>query len=198
MSESCLYPKDDPIYAHYHDFEWGMPVSDDRAIFEKVCLEGFQSGLSWKTILHRRENFREAFEQFEIDRLSCYTERDVMRLLHDTGIVRNRRKIQSAINNARRAKELIKEYGSLGSYFWQHEPNDAQRPKKVTRDWIKANPHTSESVALSSDLKKRGWTFVGPTNMYALMQALGLVNDHVHDCPAKKPVDIERDTFQRP
>lgn len=170
----------------YHDEEWGRPVRDDRRLFEKVCLEGFQAGLSWITILRKRENFRRGFADFDIDKVSRFAARDVNRLLKDEGIVRHRGKIESTINNARRAIELRNEFGALADYFWQWEPEKASRPKRITREALLQMATTPESVALSKDLRQRGWTFVGPTTIYAFMQAMGLVNDHVEGCDFRK------------
>jgi DNA-3-methyladenine glycosylase I len=178
----CWWCGTDPLYVDYHDREWGRPVKDDTRLFEKVCLEGFQAGLSWITILRKRENFRRAFATFDIDRVARYTARDVTRLLRDDGIVRHRGKIESTINNARRAIELREECGSLSNYFWQWEPDALSRPNRITRETLMGMATTPESVALSRDLRRRGWTFVGPTTIYAFMQAMGLVNDHVEDC----------------
>jgi DNA-3-methyladenine glycosylase I len=166
----------------YHDEEWGRPVHDDRRLFEKICLEGFQAGLSWLTILRKREHFRRGFAGFDVDEVARFGARDVERLLQDAGIVRHRGKIESTINNARRAIELRGEFGSLDAYFWGWRPDGASRPKRITRDTLTAMPTTPESIALSRDLRKRGWTFVGPTTIYAFMQAMGLVNDHVEGC----------------
>ena len=184
----CWWVGTDPLYVRYHDEEWGRPVSDDRRLFEKVCLEGFQAGLSWLTILRKRERFRHAFGQFEIDRVARYTSRDVERLLRDEGIVRHRGKIESTINNARRARELRDECGSLSAYFWRWRPDEASRPRRMTKDVLMGMSTTPESVALSKDLKARGWTFVGPTTIYAFMQAMGLVNDHVYDCHVRRQI----------
>jgi DNA-3-methyladenine glycosylase I len=160
-----------------------VPVrDDDRRLFEKICLEGFQSGLSWLTILRKRENFRAAFANFEIERVARFTSRDVTRLLKDAGIVRHRGKIESTINNARRCEELAEEFGSLSNYVWRFEPPARPRARKLTWDVLKTMSTSPESVALSKDLRRRGWTFVGPTTMYAFMQAMGLVNDHLHGC----------------
>jgi DNA-3-methyladenine glycosylase I len=178
----CWWCGSDPLYVEYHDTEWGKPVTDDRRLFEKVCLEGFQAGLSWLTILRKRENFRRAFANFDVDRVARYTARDVTRLLADEGIVRHRGKIESTINNAQRAIELREECGSLSSYFWRWEPDPATRPRRITRQALMGMATSPESIALSKDLRKRGWTFVGPTTVYAFMQAMGLVNDHVDDC----------------
>jgi len=194
----CLFPSNDPLFKIYHDTEWGYPVSNDTRIFEKICLEGFQSGLSWQTILHRREFFRVAFDQFNIDKVAKYSEIDLCRLLADSNIIRNRRKIVSAINNANRALELQSEFGSLAHFIWQYEPKDEKRPELVTRAWLAKNTMTEESTGLSHALKKRGWKFIGPTNMYALMQALGLVNDHTADCTCRDKVEKAREQFSRP
>ena len=178
----CWWCGTDPLYVRYHDEEWGRPVRDDRLLFEKVCLEGFQAGLSWLTILRKRENFRRAFRGFEIDPVARLTARSVDRLLQDPGIVRHRGKIESTINNARRARDLRDEFGSLASYFWSWQPSAASRPARITRDALMQMSTSPESVAMSRDLRKRGWTFVGPTTLYAFMQAMGLVNDHVEGC----------------
>jgi len=184
----CWWCGDDPLYIRYHDEEWGRPVRDDRRLFEKVCLEGFQAGLSWITILRKRENFRRAFADFDIERVSRFTARDVNRLLKDEGIVRHRGKIESTINNAHRAIALNDEFGSLSDYFWTWRPDRQSRPKRITREALMQMATTPESVALSKDLRKRGWTFVGPTTIYAFMQAMGLVNDHVEDCGVRKTI----------
>lgn len=188
----------DDLYQRYHDGEWGLPVADDTRLFEKICLEGFQSGLSWLTILRKRENFRAAFRGFEIPRVARFTARDVNRLLKDSGIVRHRGKIESTINNARRALELIDGCGSLAAYVWQFEPDPDDRPK--TLDWktLKAMSTSPASTAMSKDLKKRGWSFVGPTTIYAFMQAVGLVNDHLHGCHVRERAEAARQRFRRP
>ena len=185
-------------YRAYHDDEWGRPETDDVRLFEKICLEGFQSGLSWLTILRKRENFRAAFDGFDYRKVAEYGERDVARLLDDAGIVRHRRKIESTINNARRAIELEREAGSLARYFWSFEPGAGDRPDPVTRAHIAANPTTPYSTRLSKDLKKRGWSFVGPTTAYAFMQAMGLVNDHFEGCAFRQRVEDERRALTRP
>ena len=194
----CAWCGDDELYRRYHDTEWARPVTDDRRLFEKVCLEGFQSGLSWLTILRKRENFREAFHGFDFERVARMDDRDVERLLTDAGIVRHRGKIEATIDNAARAVELRAEHGSLAAFFWSHEPTEAERPERVIRDWIAANPTTERSVALSRALKQRGWRFVGPTTMYALMQAMGIVNDHIEGCHVRAEVERERAGFARP
>ncbi|MBM4187219.1 MAG: DNA-3-methyladenine glycosylase I [Gemmatimonadetes bacterium] len=181
----CWWSAATPKYPAYHDHEWGRPVTDDRTLFEKLCLEGFQSGLSWLTILNKRDNFRAAFANFEIDTVARFTGREVTRLLGDAGIVRHRGKIESTINNARRALDLIGEAGSLSAYLWRYEPPPSSRPRRLTKAALSAMTTSPQSVALSKDLKKRGWTFVGPTTCYAFMQAMGLVNDHLEGCPAR-------------
>jgi len=194
----CWWPGDDELYVQYHDREWGRPVTDDHRLFEKICLEGFQSGLSWLTILRKRDNFRKAFAGFDPKQVSRFGARDVRRLLKDAGIIRHRGKIESTINNAGRALEVIDEYGSLAAYFWSWEPVASSRPKRLTREALKTMSITAQSTALSKDLKKRGWTFVGPTTCYAFMQAMGLVNDHVHDCGVRREIEAARAAFIRP
>jgi DNA-3-methyladenine glycosylase I len=195
---TCFWHGNDAFYRGYHDREWGRPVADDRRLFEKICLEGFQSGLSWLVILRKRENFREAFAGFEFERVARFGEADVERLLQNAGIVRHRGKIVSAINNARRAIELAEEAGSLAAFFWRYEPPPEERPAVLDYPTLAANPTTPASVRLSKDLKKRGWTFVGPTTMYAHMQATGLVNDHIEGCVCRAEVEAERACFKRP
>lgn len=185
-------------YRRYHDEEWGYPVTGDHRLFEKICLEGFQSGLSWLTILRKREGFRAAFAGFDFDKVAAFGEADIERCLADAGIVRHRGKIVSTINNARRAQALRDEFGSLARYFWSFEPKPEERPARVDWDTISANPTTPASVRLSKDLKKRGWTFVGPTTVYAFMQAMGLVNDHVEGCFCRADVEARRHLLQRP
>jgi DNA-3-methyladenine glycosylase I len=194
----CWWAGDDPLYVDYHDREWGFPVADDRRLFEKVSLEGFQSGLSWRTILGKREAFRKAFAGFDRERVARYTARDVERLLGDAGIVRHRGKIESVVNNARRAQEVVAEFGSLAAYFWRYEPSPQSRPKRITREALAAMSTSAESIALSKDLKRRGFTFVGPTTVYAFMQAMGLVDDHVERCPVRAEVERARASFARP
>lgn len=191
-------PAEDALYADYHDREWGFPVADDRRLFEKLCLEGFQSGLSWRTILGKREAFRRAFADFDHERVARYTARDVERLVADAGIVRHRAKIESVRNNARCAREIVREFGSLAAYFWSFEPPASSRPASVTREVLTALPPSPHAMALSKDLKRRGFTFVGPTTVYAFMQAMGLVDDHVDGCPARTPVERARAAFVRP
>jgi DNA-3-methyladenine glycosylase I len=194
----CAWHGGLPDYRDYHDREWGRPVADDRRLFEKICLEGFQSGLSWLTILRKRDNFRAAFDGFDFARVAAYGEADVERLLADAGIIRHRGKIVSTINNARRALELVAECGSLAAFFWAFEPGAENRP--ATIDWatVRAMPTTPVSVRISKELKRRGWTFVGPTTVYAFMQAMGLVNDHVEGCFCRAEAEEERRAFKRP
>ena len=194
----CWWPGEDELYVQYHDHEWGRPVTDDRRLFEKICLEGFQSGLSWITILRKRENFRKAFKEFDPAVVARFGARDVQRLLKDAGIIRHRGKIESTINNAKRALELIDEQGSLAAYFWSWEPAASSRPKKISHAALKTMSITDQSTALSKDLKKRGWTFVGPTTCYAFMQAMGLVNDHIEECYVRAEIQRERRVFSRP
>ena len=194
----CFWPGVLPDYLAYHDNEWGVPVSDDFRLFEKICLEGFQSGLSWLTILRKRENFRTAFDGFDFHRVAQYDEKDVERLLADKGIVRHRGKIESTINNANRAIELVAEKGSLAAYFWSFEPGAADRPAVVDYPTLVANPKTDTSIRISKDLKKRGWSFVGPTTVYAFMQAMGLVNDHIEGCHCRAQIEKLRQAFKRP
>jgi len=181
-----------PEFLHYHDAEWGFPVSDDQRLFEKLCLEGFQSGLSWRTILAKRENFRAAFHHFDFDRVARYTQHDIDRLLNDEGIVRHRGKIEATINNARQARELVKREGSLAAFIWRYEPELKHLAEPQTASTSAA------SIALSKDLKKLGWKFVGPTTVYAFMQAMGLINDHVEDCVIRAQVEHARQQFKRP
>lgn len=194
----CFWPGEDPLYIQYHDDEWGRPVTDDTRLFEKICLEGFQAGLSWITILRKRDHFRAAFDGFDPKAVARFTARDVARLLKNEGIVRHRGKIESTINNARRALALIEERGSLAAYFWSWEPAPAERPRTVTRDTLMTMTTSPQSVALSKDLKNRGWSFVGPTTSYAFMQAMGLVNDHLHDCGVRADVEKARARLKRP
>jgi len=188
----CSWCSAAPEFLAYHDTEWGFPVSDDHRLFEKLCLESFQSGLSWRTILNKRDNFRTAFHHFDFEKISRFTQRDVNRLLKNEGIVRHRGKIEAVINNAKMAKTLIKQEGSLAAFFWRYEPD----VKKL------AVPQTvstcAESIALSKVLKKLGWKFVGPTTVYAFMQAMGLINDHVTGCVSRTKVERARKNLKRP
>ena len=185
-------------YALYHDEEWGRPVTDDTRLFEKICLEGFQSGLSWLTILRKREAFRAAFSGFDFEKVAQFGDEDIKRCLADKGIVRHRGKIVSTINNARRAIELRHEFGSLARYFWSFEPQADERPLVFDYAVLRANPITPASTRLSKDLKKRGWTFVGPTTVYAFMQAMGMVNDHIEGCHCRPRIETLRLEFSRP
>jgi DNA-3-methyladenine glycosylase I len=188
----CRWCAAAPEFLDYHDTEWGFPVADDQRLFEKLSLEGFQSGLSWRTILAKRENFRAAFRDFDIGRIARFTPRDVARLLKDKGIVRHRGKIEAVINNARCARDLIKREGSLASFIWRYEPsgNDAAKPQSASS--------SAESLAMSKELKKQGWKFVGPTTVYAFMQAMGLINDHVRECVIRARAERARKQFDRP
>ncbi|MEP0357374.1 DNA-3-methyladenine glycosylase I [Paraglaciecola sp.] len=172
----CEWCAASQLYIDYHDNEWGYPVVDDQRLFEKICLEGFQSGLSWLTILVKRENFRAAFANFDFNQVATFTDEDIERLVLDAGIVRHRGKITATVNNAKKAQQIIKEFGSLAAYFWQYEP---KRDESIEPEVLAT---CDESIALSKDLKKRGWKFVGPTTMYAFMQAMGMVNDHALTC----------------
>ncbi|HMN75090.1 MAG TPA: DNA-3-methyladenine glycosylase I [Burkholderiaceae bacterium] len=188
----CAWCAATPAYLHYHDTEWGFAVTDDRRLFEKLCLEGFQAGLSWLTILNKREAFRRAFADFDARTVARFTPADVERLLHDEGIVRHRGKIESAINNARRLLDLQAECGSLAAYVWRYEPAPKSRPKRLTHAALKKLGSSPESIAMAKDLKRRGWSFVGPTTVYAFMQAMGLVNDHIEGCHVRAAADAHR------
>ncbi|OUR77790.1 3-methyladenine DNA glycosylase [Alphaproteobacteria bacterium 46_93_T64] len=188
----CRWSCSAPEFLDYHDTEWGFPVASDQRLFEKICLESFQSGLSWRTILAKRENFRAAFCGFDFDKVARFTQDDVGRLLKDAGIVRHRGKIEAVINNASRAQEIVKRDGSLAAYLWRFEPDPAQLSEPQTASTSVA------SIALSKDLKKQGWKFVGPTTVYAFMQAMGLINDHVEDCACRSKVEAARKEFTRP
>jgi DNA-3-methyladenine glycosylase I len=194
----CFWQANLPDYLAYHDDEWGRPVSDDRRLFEKICLEGFQSGLSWLTILRKRENFRAAFAGFDFDKVAAFGDADIERLLADKGIVRHRGKIVSTINNAKRAQEMVREAGSLAAWFWSFEPQATDRPGTLDHATLVANPTTEISKRISKELKKRGWSFVGPTTVYAFMQAMGLVNDHIDGCHCRPEVEADRKKFKRP
>ncbi len=183
-------------YRDYHDREWGFPVADDVRLFEKLSLEGFQAGLSWLTILRKREAFRRAFAGFDFNRVSGFGERDVTRLLGDASIVRHRGKIEAVIKNAQRAAELVRDEGSLAQHVWRFEPDP--RPRALDQEGLRELATTDESTALAKDLKRRGWRFVGPTTVYAFMQAMGLVNDHLAGCAAWAEVERARADFERP
>lgn len=188
----CRWCAGVPEFLPYHDREWGFPVADDRRLFEKLCLEGFQSGLSWRTILAKRENFRAAFDGFDWNRVAAFTDADVERLLGDAGIVRHRGKIAAVINNAKRLQELVKQEGSFAGYIWRFEPKPGEQTPPQTASTSPA------SVALSKDLKKRGWAFVGPTTVFAFMQAMGLINDHAEGCVIREQAARAREAFERP
>lgn len=189
----CRWVGDAPdLYVPYHDTEWGFPVADDQRLFEKLCLESFQAGLSWRTILAKRENFRAAFEQFDIDRMARFTEQDVQRLLSDAGIIRHRGKIEAVIHNAHCAQQLIREAGSLAAFFWSFEPDPVTLPAPYSVT-------TSDtSIAIAKALKQRGWKFVGPTTIFAFMQAMGIINDHAHECIIRERVAEARRAFDSP
>jgi DNA-3-methyladenine glycosylase I len=194
----CSWGDSAPEYRAYHDAEWGRPVADDHRLFEKLCLEGFQSGLSWLTILRKRDAFRRAFAAFDYEEVARFTERDVERLLGDASIVRHRGKIEATVNNAGRAVELVEAEGSLAAYVWGFEPDSAARPGRVTWEALRSLAETPASQALAKDLKRRGWRFVGPTTVYAFMQAMGLVDDHLDGCSARAAVEAARAAFERP
>jgi DNA-3-methyladenine glycosylase I len=196
--ERCWWSEGDPLNRVYHDTEWGRPVADDRRLFEKFCLEGFQSGLSWLTILRKRPDFRRAFRDFEPGAIAGFDSADVERLMSDAGIVRNRAKIEATINNARRLPELVDEFGSFAAYVWRYEPDSESRPAVLDQPTLMATSVSAESVAMSKDLRKRGWAFVGPTTAYAAMEAMGLVNDHLDGCHVREEVERQRAAFKRP
>lgn len=192
--DRCWWCGSDADYVQYHDSEWGVPVADDRTLFEKLCLEGFQSGLSWLTILRKREAFRDAFANFEMDRVAKFTARKVELLLENADIVRHRGKIESTIHNARQAVAIRGQHGSLAAFLWRFEPDEP----KVLRSRADIAPQTEDSRALSKELKRLGWSFVGPTTCYAFMQAMGMVNDHLGDCYRWNDIDQLRRNFKRP
>ncbi len=188
----CRWAGSAPDFFQYHDTEWGFPVGDDIRLFEKICLEGFQSGLSWRTILDKRENFRAAFQGFDFRKVAEFGEADVERLLQDAGIIRHRGKIEATINNAKRACEMVEKEGSIAAFFWRYEPDPATRPEPQSQST------SPESVAISKELKKRGWKFVGPTTVFAFLQAMGLINDHAEGCVTREKVEEARRAFTRP
>ncbi|MGR3758666.1 DNA-3-methyladenine glycosylase I [Roseobacteraceae bacterium NS-SX3] len=190
--QRCAWAASAPDFPAYHDEEWGYPVADDRRLFEKICLESFQSGLSWRTILDKRENFRAAFHGFDWNRMAAFGREDVERLLQDKGIIRHRGKIEAVISNAARAQELVEETGSLAAFFWSYEPRPEDLPEPQTAST------SPESVALSKALKKRGWKFVGPTTVFAFMQAMGLINDHARGCICREKAAAARAAFSVP
>ncbi len=194
----CNWGNSDAQYRAYHDNEWGWPVDNDIRLFEKACLEGFQSGLSWLTILRKREGFRLAFAGFEFEKIAKFDKNDVERLLQNADIVRHRGKIEATINNASVAIKLVDEFGSLAKYFWSFEPNPSERPSDYSWETLKAMAQTENSKNLAKDLKSRGWKFFGPTTAYAFMQAMGLVNDHIETCFCREQIEEAREKFERP
>jgi len=194
----CFWCAGDPLYRSYHDHEWGFPVTDDQRLFEKIALEGFQAGLSWLTILRKRENCRRAFHGFAIVRVARMGARDVTRLLGDPGIIRHRGKIESAIHNAKQCLALIERHGTLARYVWRFDPPAKERPRRMTKGAVVKLTETPTSQALSKELRRRGFSFVGPTTMYALMQSVGLVNDHLEGCDARPRAEAARRSFRRP
>lgn len=192
----CSWCADSALYQSYHDHEWGQPVGEDRDLFEKLCLESFQSGLSWLIILRKREAFRRAFANFEMKHVAQFSQDDVARLMDDKGIVRNRQKITATINNAARALDIAQEFGSLAAFIWQYEPDERSLPKRLTR---KTLPKTiPEATQMAKDLKSRGFRFVGPVTTYSLMEAMGLVNNHMQECDFRLKIKHARDEFRRP
>ncbi|MEW8626643.1 MAG: DNA-3-methyladenine glycosylase I [Candidatus Thiodiazotropha sp.] len=190
--QRCTWCEAAPAFLEYHDTEWGFPVKDDYRLFEKLCLEGFQAGLSWRTILTKRENFRAAFDDFDFHKIARYSQREINRLLKNEGIVRHRGKIEAVINNAKCAQEMVDREGTLAAFIWRYEPDTKQlaKPQSVST--------SAESIALSKELKRLGWKFVGPTTIYAFMQAMGLINDHVEACVTRIEVERQRNNFKRP
>jgi len=188
----CWWHGNDPEYLRYHDEEWGRSVPNDQRLFEKICLEGFQAGLSWLTVLRKRDNFRKAFDDFDWQKNAKYNEKKIQSLLNDAGIVRHRGKIEAVINNAKQVPAIIDEFGSLSNYFWSFEPDPKNRPKKCDYKTLSQITKTDESKALSKDLKKRGWKFVGETTCYAFMQSMGIVNDHLEGCYVREICEEER------
>jgi len=203
----CWWCGDDPEYRRYHDQEWGVPVADDTRLFEKLCLEGFQAGLSWLTILRKRENFRRVFAGFDIEKVAAFEEPDIERLLQDKSIIRHRGKIEAAIHNARRTLEIQKEFGSLAAFIWRYEPSPPPQPSPRRGEGVEQSEtgggerppaFTPQSKNLSRDLKQRGFKFVGPTTCYAFMQSMGLVNDHMLGCDFYDSIERARKEFKRP
>ena len=193
----CWWGEGHEDYAAYHDWEWGMPVLDDVSLYEKMCLEGFQSGLSWLTILRKRTHFRTAFSGFDFEQVASFGAGDVERLLGDAGIVRHRGKIEATINNARAAIDTVEAHGSLATFFWSFEPEPAARPAQIDHVTVVDMATTVESTAMSRALKKLGWRFVGPTTCYALMQAAGIVNDHLDGCHRRQKIEEMRSLVMR-
>jgi DNA-3-methyladenine glycosylase I len=194
----CWWCVGDEVYVAYHDVEWGRPVADDRRLFEKLCLEGFQAGLSWLTILRKREAFRKAFRKFDLEAVARFNARSVERLMADASIVRNRAKIEATVNNARRCLDLIDERGSFAAYVWEFEPPFSLRPRVVDYQMLMDTGPSREAIAMSKDLRRRGWSFVGPTTVHSFMQAMGLVDDHLEGCAVRPDVESARRSFARP
>jgi len=188
----CRWCASAPEFLNYHDTEWGFPVDDDYRLFEKLSLESFQSGLSWRTILVKRENFREAFDKFNFNKIARYSQRDIDRLLNNQGIVRHKGKIDAVINNAKQAQKIVLQEGSLAAFIWRYQPNASKHHEP------QSTSTSEESVALSKELKKRGWKFIGPTTAYAFLQAMGLINDHVEECMIWSKVELARRNFNKP
>ncbi|WP_428117101.1 DNA-3-methyladenine glycosylase I [Candidatus Poriferisodalis sp.] len=197
-TQACWWGEGHDDYEAYHDIEWGVPVVDDVRLYEKMCLEGFQSGLSWLTILRKRENFRTVFSGFDFEAVTSFGDADIRRLLGDAGIVRHRGKIEATINNARAALDTVEAHGSLAAFFWSFEPSLAERPAVVDHEALMSMSSTPHSTALSKALRKLGWRFVGPTTCYALMQASGIVNDHIEGCHRRPVIETARDALSRP
>lgn len=199
MPERCFWvPPDDDLYIAYHDHEWGFPVAEDRRLFEKLCLEGFQAGLSWRTVLGRREAFREAFAGFDMERVAAFDGGDVERLMADRDIIRNRAKIEAAVANAGCALEIVAEEGSLAAHVWRFAPTAEDRPARVTEEHVRSTTTSPAARALAADLRDRGWRFIGPTTAHAFMQAVGLVNDHTEDCHVRPRAAAARASFTPP
>ena len=194
----CQWVGHDPLYQRYHDDEWGRPVGEDQRLFEKLCLEGFQAGLSWITILRKREAFRELFHGFDIAAVAAMGEADIDRLVSDVRIIRHRGKIMAAIGNARATSRLQERYGSLAAFLWSFEPSESERPAALSWSWLMENPVSPASTRLSKALKKEGFRFVGPTTIYAFMQSMGFVNDHMPGCHVRDACEEDRRQFIRP
>ena len=196
--QRCWWHGNDPEYLKYHDEEWGPPVKDDRRLFEKISLEGFQAGLSWLTILRKRNHFRQAFDNFEYQKIAVYGDDKIAALMLDAGIVRHRGKIEAVINNAQQMTDILKEFDSFSAYIWQFETPEKERPPLCDFQTLKEITMNAQSIALSKDLKKRGWKFVGSTTCYAFMQSMGMVNDHVVGCASRRNIEHLRMNFKRP
>ncbi len=194
----CWWPAGDALYEAYHDREWGRPVADERRLFEKLCLEGFQAGLSWLTILRKRERFRDVFAGFDPAAIAAFDAADELRLMADAGIVRNRAKIRATVTNARRYPDLVAEFGSLAAFVWRHELPAAARPARLDHATLMARTTSPEARAMSASLRRRGWAFVGPTTAYSTLEAAGVVNDHLDGCHVRAEVERARGSFLRP